>query len=953
MILGNILGTNQVKSEVEKISTEITKALDSSSIKQAIQNMVVQMPEGQFDATKIADYVDSLDHLDEKQKQNIITTSTLDSTQKKQVLAVRAVKTATEGSAVATNMDTASKNTNTIATKAMTAAQNALNAALSVGKVLLKTFLVSTVFMAVGKAISWVSKKIDDAILTQEEYLEKQQEIVEKSDEIISATESEINALESLQKKLKDTNGVQSEMLKLVDEVGDVFGKGSEKILTQANAYEVLNAKIEANLAMQKKQQERAKKEKQEALINESKSEPLNKFTDTKKSVKGFNAGEAIRTGLAGFWSVKKKDGTAQDFITDYDAIEEWLERLYGKNVSEGFGENFKNESERAKEYFEEYIDSSKDSDLIKQIIDSLVVSGYTIGYDLDVFEETFKKLEDNQEELDLLWSEYNTALKDGSDTRDIKKKIDNIFTDIVSDGENVNDAMGAVFQSYFTEVASAFAKQIKEEQDRQYISFEEAWNKDSFKETREEILDLAKSGELTVETLESTDEYKTLLNDTGLTARQVKSEILDLLDATEKLAMASSGTEPLFGAYEEYLSKGFVTASTLEGLPELFKELEGFDVFESIVGDPTSGTEKIKQAFDDILTEWYKDNEVMKGITKENKEAYIANMRDMNIANAEEVADAYLEQSELLKSAEDEYSKYIENSGESYADYIISKGEIDSEYFEQIGKANAELFVLLGNAYKDDLENWCNLIEKKAAAQKVLENAIGGKFDDSTNLEAEAAKNGYSVAELQKRKSEYYTAQREAEEAEKIIQEDLALIKTNFNINFDKIGEDSSSIEKFNWIETLISRIERNITNLGKTISATYKTWSERNSAIKSEYTELNKELQAQIDAQKYYENKASQVKLSEDYKKKVRNGKIEIESISNEETKKAIQEYQELWEAALEVKDAQEDIRASMVENFQTAFDLIQSEYDAKYFVECTEKASPQFLTCRPICR
>lgn len=933
MILGNILGYNQVKSEVEKISTEITKALDNSSVKSAIQNMTLQMPEGQFDATKIANYVDSLDHLDEKQKESIISTSALSSKQKEQVQAVRAVKTTTEGNAVATNMDTASKNANTVATKAMTVAQNGLNAALSIGKALLKTFLITAVLTAVGKAISWVSKKIDDAIPTQEEYLEKQQEIIDKSDEIISATESEINALESLQKKIKETNGVQSEMLKLADEVKDVFGKGAENILTQADAYEVLNAKIEANLEMQKESQERAKKEKQEALINESKNQTLNELMGTEKSFKGHNAGDDIRTGLDDFWFGKKKDGTVQDFIKDYDEIEEFIKKRFGKGVASGFGENLKSEAERAREYFEDYISSSQvDSALIEEIIDSLVVSGYTIGYDLEMFEKTFEKLENNSKELDSLWAEYNTALKENRDTSEIKKQFDKIFTEIVSDGDDINYAMASIFEGYFTKVATAFAGQIQEEQNKQYISFEEAWNKDSFKETQEELLDLARSGELTEETLETTEEYESLLDQTGLTAKEAKGRILDLLSATEKLAMASQGTESLTGAYEEYISKGFVTASTLEGLPDSFKKLEGYNLFESIVGDPTSGEAKIQEAFNKIVTEWYKDNEVMKGITEETKEAYVANMKEMNIGNADEVADAYLEASELLDNADEEYVEYVKANNELYADYITSKGEIDQEYFDQIGEANGKLFVLLGEAYKDDLANWCTLVEKKAQAQKVLEKAIGGKFDDSTNLEAEAAKNGYSVAELQAKKSEYYAAQREADEAYKVIQDDLALIKTNFEINFDGIGEGSSTVEDFNWIETLISRIERNITNLGKTISATYKTWSERNNAIKSEYTELNKELQAQINAEKYYRDQAAKVGLSESYKSKVRNGEIRIESITNEDLKEAIQKYQELYEAMLDAQDAQEDIRASLVENFETAFDLIQSKYDSK---------------------
>ena len=44
------------------------------------------------------------------------------------------------------------------------------------------------------------------------------------------------------------------------------------------------------------------------------------------------------------------------------------------------------------------------------------------------------------------------------------------------------------------------------------------------------------------------------------------------------------------------------------------------------------------------------------------------------------------------------------------------------------------------------------------------------------------------------------------------------------------------STSETIDWIETLLSRIQRTITNLGKTVSATYKNWSKRNNALAQE---------------------------------------------------------------------------------------------------------------------
>ena len=55
---------------------------------------------------------------------------------------------------------------------------------------------------------------------------------------------------------------------------------------------------------------------------------------------------------------------------------------------------------------------------------------------------------------------------------------------------------------------------------------------------------------------------------------------------------------------------------------------------------------------------------------------------------------------------------------------------------------------------------------------------------------------------------------------------------------------------ETFNWVETAISRIQRAVTNLGKTVSATYKSWSTRNSALSSEMSAVTQEISVQQSA-------------------------------------------------------------------------------------------------------
>ena len=57
-------------------------------------------------------------------------------------------------------------------------------------------------------------------------------------------------------------------------------------------------------------------------------------------------------------------------------------------------------------------------------------------------------------------------------------------------------------------------------------VSFEEVFNSSTFSENKEKLLELAMSGEITPEVLESTEEYKSLLTQTGLTAEETMEKI-------------------------------------------------------------------------------------------------------------------------------------------------------------------------------------------------------------------------------------------------------------------------------------------------------------------------------------------------------------------------------------------------------------------------------------------
>ncbi len=157
----------------------------------------------------------------------------------------------------------------------------------------------------------------------------------------------------------------------------------------------------------------------------------------------------------------------------------------------------------------------------------------------------------------------------------------------------------------------------------------------------------------------------------------------------------------------------------------------------------------------------------------------------------------------------------------------------------------------------------------------------------------------------------------------------------SNNNNNKNNSNNNSSSNadefkETLDWIEIALSRIEREIDRLDKKANSSYKSWSERNSAVVSEIGEVGDEIELQQSAYDRYMQEANSVGLSESWAKKVRDGSIDISTIEDEGLAKKIKEYQEWYEKALDCQDAIDDLREKEAQLYAQRFENVQGQYD-----------------------
>lgn len=135
---------------------------------------------------------------------------------------------------------------------------------------------------------------------------------------------------------------------------------------------------------------------------------------------------------------------------------------------------------------------------------------------------------------------------------------------------------------------------------------------------------------------------------------------------------------------------------------------------------------------------------------------------------------------------------------------------------------------------------------------------------------------------------------------------------------------------ETLDWIETAINRIQRAISQLDTKASSVYRTWTERNSNLTSQLSKVGEEIALQQRAYDRYMAAASGVGLSDSYAEKVRNGKIDIETIKDEVLKEKIDDYRNWYEKALACQDAILDLKETESQLYAQRFENIQSQYD-----------------------
>ena len=160
---------------------------------------------------------------------------------------------------------------------------------------------------------------------------------------------------------------------------------------------------------------------------------------------------------------------------------------------------------------------------------------------------------------------------------------------------------------------------------------------------------------------------------------------------------------------------------------------------------------------------------------------------------------------------------------------------------------------------------------------------------------------------------------------------------------------------EKFDEVEIWLDRFDRTLNNLTDSIETYSYDLSKQSSVSDQAMNHIRNNLSTLQSAYNRYIQEANSVGLDESWAAKVRNGAINIETITNEDLKEKIGEYQDYYEKALDVQDTiaemqQEllDLAVEKLENIDQYFSN-REDYDDNFgyltSIEQLEKALKQY--------
>ena len=471
-----------------------------------------------------------------------------------------------------------------------------------------------------------------------------------------------------------------------------------------------------------------------------------------------------------------------------------------------------------------------------------------------------------------------------------------------------------------------------------------------------------------------------------------INAKPLSFTDIVAQIQSLSGGMDMIGQIYADVSDQGVFDWSSIlnnEGFRETFGGFtEEYENFIKTISNAPDDVAACQSAFDSLTSAYINGSGIMDHLTEETKDMTVTMLEQMGVSNAQEMVTARLAADEVFLAEKKENTAIASESLASATwqeiSAILSEGNasgVAKSYLLQLAMSKLNM-----NEYTLNTDEDIHAIIEIAKAAGIAKGYVGSLESALTNLktantnveEAKNAKNltgiakirGIRLAELEQK-----AAQKEVDNISKNLNIENSFNPADFLANFggnapaaaDTSGSSSGSSgggssagsspagssapeaqetmeeafeETFNWLERRLKNLQHIFDKWIKQAEAAL-TGRFINKYYKKAEKSLKKELNTNAKSYDFYMNKAKESGLDESYAKKVRNGTLDVETVTDKKLAEQIKDYQEWYDKATEAADSFLETAeklynlplekaAAKIELFKNAITLLDKQLD-----------------------
>lgn len=418
-------------------------------------------------------------------------------------------------------------------------------------------------------------------------------------------------------------------------------------------------------------------------------------------------------------------------------------------------------------------------------------------------------------------------------------------------------------------------------------------------------------------------------------------------------LADIKNAFSGLDGIYDSIIKGEAVSADEISRLKDAFGDIDNGDAFKkfeevmtAMPGDADAGIE----ALNDLATAYINNSDLMENLTEENAEYAKSELKKIGVANADAIVEQMLTnkygvEAGVIRECVNANLSYngakltAANTTDILANATV--GEIN-QMIAEASAAGVSCSALASYAFQKiqaqratittdgDISNLLGLCEALNISTKLVRTYI-----DVKNRLAEAIQSNAPSSQITAMESQVNNLYNQIQAKINSGTKANTLIGGSYSGGSGGGGGSSASeaadkSKEYDWIQTGIQRCEEALSRLNKAEENTYTEWTKRNNALNGQISETSKEITYLQKAYESYMEKANSIGLSEEYRAKVQNGTIQIETITDENLQQQIDDYQKWYEEAVSVKDKIDDLNLSLSQLAEQKFDNIVSQFE-----------------------